>query len=67
MTDALKTPEPGVDLRRLKAEVAKLYPRGHPLREVLLGLPDSMDREEALAKMEVLVDLAYRFRPSRGT
>jgi hypothetical protein len=47
----------------LKGEVARLYPAGHPLREVLLREPDFEAREEGLAKLELLIRLVFASKP----
>ncbi len=66
MTSAATSPvlDAVVDFRRLKAEVARLYPPGHPLREVLMREPDLQPRPGGLGKVEILVRLVFasRFR-----
>ncbi len=52
-----------VDFRRVKAEVASLYPPGHPLREVLMREPDLQPRDQALGKVELLIRLVFASRP----
>ncbi len=52
-----------VDFRRLKAEVSRLYPPGHPLREILMREPDLQPRDQALGKVEILVRLVFASRP----
>ena len=46
-------------LRELKATVSKALPVTSQLRSIILSQPDYVPRREALAKLEIFVDLLY--------
>ena len=48
-----------VNLAEIKSLAKQMLPTGSVLRSILLSLPDVLPREQALAKMEILVQLLY--------
>lgn len=46
---------PFIDFRPVKAEVARRYPEGHPLREIVIQQPDVTPRAEGLVRLEMLL------------
>jgi len=51
-----------IDIRMVKETARRLYPPGHPLREAILGEPDSLPGSQALGKLEAYLRMVLAGR-----